>query len=171
MGGAKRKSLSRSRSCCPRPWFLPLLAGVPQEWFLAQGHHHNPLHVPVTWREEAWGWSEQSRHPGKASGYTTYGPACLGGLRMGGGCASRFLARKHPTWRRKIESPDGPGTTVLPRWRIRSDDRWGASGRTAIPWWLRAAGGIKRPAACTGRVYFIPTRGDLSYKYNRADNK
>ena len=43
---------------------------------------------------------------------------------------------------------DGTGTTASPRVEDRIEDRRGASGRAAIPWWLGAAGLIRQLSVC-----------------------
>ena len=65
------------------------------------GHHHPLVHYPATWCEEAWGWSANARHPGKAPGYTTSRSAYREGLEEEVASALRQhgMGTPHMGWR------------------------------------------------------------------------
>ena len=103
------------RSCCPRPWFLPLAGGVLEEWFLAQGHHHHChqiTHITQTRNIVRRGLGLEgvyARRLGKALSPTTYRSAYLWGPEAEGVSALRRHTWNHPTEEAEINHPTDPG--------------------------------------------------------------
>ena len=97
---------------CPQPWILPLLAGAPHEWILAQATTITPPNHPRTQSKPMARRGQELERVIAASwesvGHTTYRPACLWGLEAEGVSAlRRHTWREHPTEESEINHPTG----------------------------------------------------------------